>query len=108
MISRISFSPGQRAILVVAAAAGGLGLNGVFLYYACWRITELYAALSHPVAAVLMIEAFIVTALGAFLMARYPLGRWGWKSFVLFSLAGGLAFSIPLILLLNENRNPSR
>jgi hypothetical protein len=98
----IVLSKSERLLLILAAVAGLFGLNGVFVYYAVFRRPELNAVLFHPVGGTLMLEAFLIVALAAVFLARRPIGRWGWKSFVLFSLLGGLAFSIPVILLLND------
>jgi hypothetical protein len=101
----ISLSKPQRAALIAVAVLSFFGLNGVFLYYAAVRPADLMQALMHPVAAVLMLEAFVVVGLVAVALARRPLGPWGWKSFVLFSLLGGLGFSLPLLFLLNDSRS---
>jgi hypothetical protein len=83
------------------ALFGLLGPNGVFLYWAFARHREFHAALTHPVALALMIEAFVMVALLAIWLAKRPLGPWGWRSFVAMSLLGGLGFAAPMIVLLN-------
>ena len=100
----LSLSPTARVGLRLAALFGLLGPNGVFLYYAFARRPEFVAAITHPVALALMIEAFLMVALLALWLARRPLGPWGWRSFVLLSLLGGLGFAAPMIVLLNEPR----
>ena len=96
------FTASQRLLLRVTALIGLLGPNGVFLYYAFFRWSELVAALRHPVTLAFVAEAMLVLVLLAILLAAKPLGRWGWKSFVILSLVGGLGFGIPAILLLNS------
>ena len=94
----------QRVLLVVVALIGLLGLNGVFLYYLMLRREEMIRALMHPVALVFVIEAFVVVGLLAAYFAWRPLGRWTWRSFIVLSLVGGLAFSLPTFLLLNDRK----
>src|SRR5574339_1012255 len=83
----------ERFVLVVIAAVGGLGLNGVFLYVVFVRRDLLDLALGDPVAWALMVEALMVTGLLAWVFARRAIGRLGALWFVVLSLAGGLAFS---------------
>lgn len=98
----MNLSPGQRFALGLVALFGLVGPNGVFLYYAFCRWPELVAALRHPVAMALLVEAFVVLALLAVYFAKRPLGRWSWKTFVVLSLVGGLGFGIPAFVLLNS------
>ena len=96
------FSTNQRRLLGVTALVGLLGPNGVFLYYAFTRWSELVAAMGHPVTLAFIAEAMLVLLLFAILLAVKPIGPWGWKTFVVLSLVGGLGFGIPAILLLNS------
>jgi hypothetical protein len=100
----VVLSEGQRLALIFVALFGFLVLNGVFLYFCFLRPGDFSAAIRHPVTAALMLEAFLIVALGAVLLAKRPIGPWGWKSFVVFSLLGGLGFSVPLVLLLNAKK----
>lgn len=90
----------QKIWLAIIAVIGLIGPNGVFLYFAFWRWTEFAQALRHPVTLAFVIESFIVMGLLAAYLARKS-ERWGWKSFVVLSLIGGLGFGIPAIVLLN-------
>ena len=89
-------------MLQALALIGLLGPNGVFLYYAMARRSEFLTALSHPVTLAFLIEAFLVLGILAALLARRPLGPWGWRSFLVLSLVGGLGFSIPALLVRNS------
>ena len=94
-----SWSWHERFVLVVVAAIGGLGLNGVFLYVVFLRRELLERALGDPIAWALMVEALVVTGLLAWVFTRRAIGGLGALWFVVLSLAGGLAFSIPVALL---------
>ena len=94
----------QRRVLIAVALLGLLGPNGVFVYYALARWDALLGAMQHPVTLAFVIDALAAMALLAVGIARWPLGRWGWKAFVLLSLVGGLAFSIPAFVVMNSSR----
>ena len=97
----MTLSPHQRTALWAFALFGLLGPNGVFLYYAffCW--SDLLATLQHPVTLAFVVEAFLVMGLLAAYFAWKPLGRWGWKTFIVLSLIGGLGFAIPAFVAIN-------
>ena len=101
-----SWSPREQFGLISIATAGGLGLNGVFLYVIFVRRDLLERALGDPLAWALMIEALLVTGVLAWLFARRAVGRLGPVWFVVFSLAFGLAFSIPVALLSETFERP--
>jgi hypothetical protein len=94
----------QRTVLAIVAVLSLVITNGVFLYYLLFRTRELLAGLLHPAALVFEIDVFVVLVLLAVHFARYPLGRWSWRTFVGLSLLGGLGFSIPAFVLLNSPR----
>ncbi len=100
--------PGARGTLDAIAVLGGAGLNGVFLYVVFARRDLLDRALQDPIAWALMVEALLVTGLLAWLLARTGVSRLAWGWFVLLSLAGGLAFSIPVALLVTDRRAAPR
>jgi len=97
-----------RAVLAIIAIAGVAGLNGVFLYVVFARRDLLERALGDPIAWVLMIEALVVTGVLAWVLARWRRNRLGPGWFVLLSLLGGLAFSIPIVLLMSDGREERR
>lgn len=102
----MKLQPAQKLLLSLVALFGLLGPNGVFLYYAMFRWDEFLTAMRHPVTVAFVSEAFLVMALLAIYVARKP-WPWGWKSFIVLSLIGGLGFSIPTIVLLNaEHETP--
>jgi hypothetical protein len=61
----------------------------------------------NPVAAAFIFEAFVVMGLLAWLVRRFRIGVLPWAVFVLLSLVGGLAFSIPVFLLWRSRRTSS-
>lgn len=96
-----------RVLLIVVAAVGLFGLNGVFLYYALLRPETMTAALANPIALVFVLEAFVMVGLAAWVIATLGLKRPGWIAFVVLSLVGGLAFSVPAFLLWRMGKGAS-
>lgn len=94
-----------RLVLWLLAGLGLFGLNGVFVYYALLQPDVLAAALRNPVSLVFMVEAFVMVGLAAWVIARVGLKRPGWLAFVLLSMLGGLAFSVPSFLLLHIRKH---
>jgi hypothetical protein len=90
------------------AAVGLLVLNSVFLYYAFAHPDVLAEAAQNPISAVFQLEAFLLLALAAWLIHRLGLRRPGWLAFVVMSLAGTLAFSVPAFLLLHLRKRDDR
>lgn len=100
--AQMALSTNQRTALWAVALFGLLGPNGVFLYYALFRWNDLLAALQNPVTLAFVIEAFLVMGLLAVYFAWKPMGRWGWKTFIVLSLIGGLGFAIPAFVAINS------
>lgn len=89
-----------RPLLLIAAILGFLVINCPFLYYALIA-TEVYlVAMKNGMALVFIAEAFLLVIFFAFLIAKMGWKKPGWIFFVVMSLLGGLAFSIPLQLYL--------
>lgn len=102
-------SPYKPALWLLSAL-GLFGLNGVFLYYAFFRPDVFAAAQQNPVSLVFIAEAFLLVVFGAWVIARLGLERPGWLAFVIMSIIGSLAFSVPFFLLLHirkRERAPS-
>lgn len=94
----------HRTGLFVLAVIGLLGLNGIFVYFALLEPTVLTDAMKNPVSLVFMLEAFVMVGFGAWMIRLRGLRRPGWFAFVVLSLIGGLAFSVPAVLLLQMRR----
>jgi drug/metabolite transporter (DMT)-like permease len=89
-----------RPLLWGMAVIGFFGLNGVFLYFYLLHPDVMADALQNPISVVFMLEAFLMTAFVAWLIWLSELRRPGWISFIVLSLIGSLAFSVPAWLLL--------
>ncbi len=91
---KTSFSNRARSLLAVLAIFGALVPNGVFLWVAFTNPDALWATMADPVALVFIGEAFLLMFFFAWLIHR---GGWrpGPVAFVVMSLLGSLAFSVP-------------
>lgn len=89
----------SRPVLWFVALVGLVGVNGVFLWGLFARPDLVDAATANPISLVFVVEAFVLVALGAVLIARAGLRRPGWVAFVILSVAGSLAFSVPAFVL---------
>ena len=90
----------ERWSLAAIAVLGFVALNGAFLYGTIREAEALRAAMRNPVALAFMIEALVLVPLGAWVVHRTRATRLGAGAFVGLSLLGGLAFSIPVALLM--------
>lgn len=88
--------------LLVVAAFGFLVPNGFFIHWLMTGDKSLDAVLGNELALGFMIDCALTMVLLAWLFAVRPIGRVRWPWFVVLSLAGGLAFSMPLYLWLNR------
>ena len=97
----------HRVVLWIVAGIGLLGINGVFLYSVIFRPEIVREGLTNLYSLVFIIEAFILLPLLSFLIAIAKLKSPDWLGFLVLSLLGSLAFSIPISILLwtrgNEN-----
>ena len=105
MESHPSWSGAERAGLWLLAVIGGVGLNGAFVYGMLARPGALGEAMANPIAAAFIAESLLLVGVLAWLLARLRLARkpWGW--FVVFSLLGGIAFALPVMLMWGQDRN---
>lgn len=96
----LDFTRTERAMLIALAVVGFVFVNGAFLYGVSVMPGSLVAALLNPVSAAFMFEALLLMLLAAWLVAKWKPSRLGAVAFVALSLLGGLAFSIPVLLLM--------
>jgi len=94
------FTGTQEKSLLGLSSFGLLVPNGVFLYHAFSSRAELESALTNPVALVFIGEAFLLMFLLAWLIHRLGFRSPGWLAFLVMSLLGSMAFSVPAFLLL--------
>ena len=99
----ITYTARERAWLSVLALAGLLGLNGVFIYGVVTDPASVRDALANPVAAAFIVEALVLTGVLAYLLRRWGVTTLHWAWFVLASLIGGLAFALPVVLLMRRD-----
>ena len=100
------FSPGERTALALLAIFGLVVPNGLFLYVAATDPGAMAAALSNPISLVFVFEAFLLMSLFAWLLGRSGARRPSGFVFVVLSLLGSLAFSVPWTLLRLTRRRP--
>jgi len=91
-------------MLLVVALFGLLVPNGLFVYWLLCEFESMSAVLADHLALAFVLDAFLATALLAYLFAKRPPGPISWSWFVALSLFGGLGFAIPFYLWLNFRR----
>lgn len=101
------FTPAQEKGLITLALFGFTVPNGVFVYYGITAPEIFRAAHTNPVSAAFILEAVVLMVLFAWLIRRWNFRSPGWVAFVLMSMVGSLAFSVPafLYLLSRKTRN---
>ncbi|WP_309379958.1 hypothetical protein [Cerasicoccus frondis] len=85
-----------RSVFLILAILGFCLINGPFLYVALFDRATYDAGMSNGLAQIFMAEAFLLMFFFAFLMAKLGLKKPGWVFFIVMSLLGSMAFSIPL------------
>ena len=94
----IILTPREAATLAALAVFGLVVPNGIFLWYFFADHGVVRAALTNPVALVFISEAFLLMFLFAWLLRKAGSGKPTGFIFILLSLAGSLACSVPLTL----------
>ena len=100
----MEYTARERLGLALTAVVGFAGLNGVFVWALLSDPEMAMAAFRNPVAAAFIVEAFLLVAVLAYLLGRWKVSNVHWAWFVLLSIAGGIAFSLPVVLLWSERR----
>lgn len=90
-----------RPLLWGMSVVGFFGINGVFLYYVLSQPASMVGALQNPISAAFIIEALFMTAVSAWIVWLTGAEKPGYLSFVVLSIVGSLAFSVPAFLLLH-------
>ena len=101
----MKFTKAQRLILWFVSAIGLFGINGLFLYAVFFQSKQMNAAYDNLYAMAFILEAFVLLPLGCFLIWALKLKSPGWLGFLILSLLGSLAFSIPFSILLWSREN---
>lgn len=92
----------KNAILIILAAIGLIGVNGVFLYHAFSDLDSIKLVNQEPVAAAFMVEALVLTGLLAWFFQHIKLRQYNWIRFIILSLLGSLLFSVPVTILMHS------
>jgi hypothetical protein len=92
------FTRKETAWLAALAVFGFVGLNGVFLYCLVTDPSLLRATLVNPLALTFMLQAFFLMFLLAWLVGRAGLRKPSTSVFIVLSIIGSLAFSVPASL----------
>ena len=95
----ITYSPAERAWLWALAVVGFVGVNGAFFYGVITRPNALHDALTNPVSAAFLVEAFLMLAALAYLLGKWGVAQRSWRWFLLLALVGSMAFALPVVLL---------
>lgn len=93
-----------KGFFLVASILGFLLINVPFLYYSFIETAVYDAAMTNAVTLLFVAEAFLLLALFAFLIAKLGWQRPGWILFVVFSILGSMAFSVPFMLYLHARK----
>lgn len=93
-------------MLLLLSLVGLLAPNGAFLWTALTDASSIWTAITDPIASALFLEAILLTALFAWLIHRSG-RRPGCLVFIVMSLLGSLAFSVPAWIWLNSRRSGS-
>jgi hypothetical protein len=89
--------------MLLAMAAFGLFVpNGLFVYWLVYEFHGWGAVFADRLALGFILDAFLAVGLLAVWFARRPIGPVRWPAFVALSFIGGLAFSLPLYVWLNQ------
>lgn len=89
-------------MILLIALFGLFVPNGIFIY---WLFTEFQSVndfLQDWLALGFIIDAVMVMLMLAYWFAKNPLGKVKWYWFIVFSLIGGLGFSLPFYYWLNQ------
>lgn len=104
MESHVEYSKWERAALWAVGAFGFVAVNGAFLYGLLVEPDAVRVALTNPISAAFIAEAFVLMGVFAYLFGKWGVGRLSWRWFVALSLLGSMAFSVPAVLLARGGR----
>jgi hypothetical protein len=92
--------------LLVLSFIGLIGPNGLFIYWMLHEYNGIAGVLQDKLALAFIADAFLALGILAYYFAKTPIGRVRWYWFVVLSLIGGLGFSVPFYLWLNNRSQP--
>lgn len=91
--------------LLIIALFGLIVPNGLFIYWLFTEFNGVAGVIENKLALAFIIDAFLAMFLLAWWFAAKPIGRVRWYWFIVFSIIGGLGFSIPFYWWLNERKD---
>ena len=97
--AEVSYTSSERSALWVLAIFGFFAVNGTFLYGLLADTDAIRQALTNPISAAFIIEAFALMGVFAYLFGKWGVARRSWKWFVALSLLGSMAFALPIVLM---------
>jgi len=90
--------------LLIIALFGLIVPNGIFIYWLFNDFHSVTEVIQNKLAIAFIIDAFMAMFLLAYWFAVNPIGKIKWYWFIIFSIIGGLGFSLPFYYWVN-NRN---
>lgn len=99
-----TFTEQNERILLGLGIFGLLVPNGIFVWYFLTAREEVFSILMSPIGLVLMIEAFFLMSLGAWLVKKLGGQTKDSIMFVIMSITGSLFFSVPVALAIASKR----
>ena len=102
------FTPLVEKILLALAILGFLVPNGIFVYFLLFDFSVVSAAHSNPVSAAFIGEAIFLMLLFAWFFSRQERSPQSWWLFLILTLIGSLAFSVPFYLFLYSRSERKR
>lgn len=96
----INLTRSQRIVLWCFSVAGLLGINGLFLFTIMFRPELIGEAQKNLYSVAFILEAFMLLPLFCFLIYILKIKSPGWIGFLILSILGSLAFSIPFSILM--------
>ena len=94
-----------RRLLLTASIIGFLFVNVPFLYIVAFKGEVYQEGMTNGLALVFMAEAFLLMFFASYLIFRMGYRKPGWLLFIVFSILGSLAFSIPFFLYLHIRKD---
>jgi hypothetical protein len=101
----IKLSKKQQILLWCISVIGLIGVNGLFLYALVFIPEQITSAFNNVISIAFILEALLLLLLLCFLVSVVKFKSPGWPGFLLLSILGSLAFSIPFsIIMWNKNK----
>ena len=93
-----------KGFFLVTSILGFLLINVPFLYVFFMEPAVYDAAMANAIALVFIAEAFLLMFFFAFMIARLGWRGPGWFLFIVFTILGSMAFSVPFMLYLHARK----